>query len=164
MCNIFVILFGKEMFVENFKSCKIYFTLSSISAILVLMPYNYYGFDPIEIPEEFKYFRLVSSVIMIFGSFLIYLKTVIVGFQISRQAKNKQIKFSAKVISISFIFLIWSILLLLIDILLFKFNEISAYSYVLYCAWIMIILFIITIYIGLIMPDWIKKRIKIDYN
>lgn len=160
--NIFICLFGKDIFADKFRSYKIYIFLSIIAGIFVIMPYNYYGFDPIEIPENLKHFRMISSAIMFFVSFMVYLKSVIVGLELSKQTKNKQIKFSAKMISLAFGFAISFLILILIDTILFKYIEISAYSIILLLAWIMVIFFIITIYIGIVLPDWVKKHIKLE--
>lgn len=160
--NIFICFFGYDMFSERFQTYKIYIGFLIISAILVILPCNYYGFDPIDIPENLKNFRMISSGFMIAVSLILYIKIVILGRELSRQAENKQIKFSAKMISLAFSFATIFLILILIDTILFKYIEISAYSIILFFAWIMIVLFLITIYIGIILPDWIKKRIKIE--
>lgn len=156
--NIFVILFSKDIFHPFYHNYKILIAGCIILAILESMPQNAYGIPVQELPDSYKLFRFFTTAIMMLWSISIYIKNIKSANQMAQSFNKGELRFKIIKISHSFIYMSLFFVCLSLETALFVFYSFHAYTIFIYLAWIMLLMFIITSYLGYIMPKWLKKR------
>jgi hypothetical protein len=163
IANIFLILFAAHLFTIKKEIYIKYIYFSLVIAILLLLPMNYYGVSKAllenELGLEKKWdIRPYTSVLMALTSLVTYFKIYKEAMRISRLVDEKVGKSGFIFIARAQICMILFMLFLIGDMLLFGLTSLTGYTPFFYLSWLCAGLFFIFAYLGLIMPDWLKKR------
>ena len=78
----------------------------------------------------------------------------------ARVTENRIAKIGFQLMGLSYLLMIFFFTCLALDVIYFTFFETSGYTIFIYIGWIFAGFFFITMYLGLTMPPWLKKRIE----
>lgn len=157
IANLFLMLFAKDIFSIEMKYVRKYIIVNIIIAILVALPYNYYGVPSDEIPSFT--IRPYTSVLLVLFSIFSYSKIAHASFSNSKKMEVSFAKIGFKLIGYSQISLVIFFSFLMLDTIWFTYIvKEGGFSIFYYFAWLMAAIFFITCYLGVIMPRWFKKQ------
>lgn len=154
--HLVMINFAKIIFNIEETWTKIYSIIAVITAVLVALPLNGYGKPNEEV--SVSWFRPVTSVLMVVFSIIVYSQVAKVAFDNSKKAEAALPKAGFKWIGFSQLCMIGFFVFLMLDVVWFTISGGGGYTAFVYFAWIFAGLFFLFCYMGLIMPDWLKKR------
>ena len=157
IANCFLLYFASEIFSFEKRYLKKYIIISLIIAVFLALPYNYYGV-PEALVDNSKNIRPYTGGALVVFSILTYSRIFSVAYRVSKRVEEKQAKTGFLFIALSQICLILFFVFVFIDTLIFTLTDLSGYTISLYIAWVWACLFLVSVYIGLFMPDWVRKR------
>ncbi len=160
IANIYLTYFIAEAFGILPKFVKKYNFISIIIAILVLLPWNAYGVPAAE--TQYPQFRLITNILLIVWSSLIYTRIANACFNNMKKADNIIAKTGFRLIGWSQITLAQFLIFQALDTLYFKLMNLEGYTIFNYIAWAFCSLFFILCYLGFIMPNWLKQKIMVQ--
>lgn len=155
--NVFIVLFSKDIFKPYYRCYKLLIAGCIIIAFLKTLPQNAYGIPVQDVPSSHLYFRFITTTVMMTWSIIIYVRNTMSGRQMANTFRKGELRFKITIISNSFILMALFVIFLSVETTLFVFVELPAYTFLIYLAWMMIFFFILTSYLGYIMPKWFKK-------
>jgi hypothetical protein len=161
--NCFLIKFSRSIFEkkENQKVAWRYIAGSLIIAVIMALPYNYYGVPTSQIPVELTFFRTISSGLMMLFSWITYTRIYKEAQRISKIVEDRWASAGLKLIAYSQICMMLMFVFFLIDTILFTVvAEINGYTVFVYMGWGVIVFFFLFSYLGLIMPNWFKHYLE----
>ncbi len=148
--NIFVVLFARDVFFMKWRSVILQIIASVAIAIIVALPTNYYGVPNAETPDDS--IRTYSSIAMVLYFALAYFLFAIKAFSVSRHSIDPVGKAGFKYIAYSFVCFMLFAVFFLIDAILQKYAGFTGYTVFIYMAWVLIGIFAVLSYLGLVMP------------
>lgn len=154
--DLAMLRFGEEVFSFEKRFVYIMNVLCVITAILVVLPWNGYGIASEKV--EFAWYRPLSSGLMVLTSMIIFLKIAFASYSNSKTIEDKIAKVGFRWIGHALVSMFLFILFMLLDTLYFVIMDTPGYSFFVYIAWVAAGFFFVFAYLGLIMPDWLKKR------
>jgi len=161
--NIFLMEFISELFSIPKKFIRKYQVLMIFIAIIVILPWNYYGWPQYAIDlQPIPSIRVYSQLSLFIVSLLVYGRISIVAYHASKLVQDKYLKISFKFISYSHISEIIFYVCMSLDSISFTFFDLPGYSIFVFIAWIFGFFFFIFCYIGYIMPQWLIKIKKFN--
>jgi hypothetical protein len=159
VANCCLLVFSSAIFEEmSPKVLRIFIGISIVIAVLVALPWNYYGTPSHLIPPELNWIRLVNSLIMMLFSVVTYSKIYKAASHTSRKVSDRFAKVGFRAIAWSQVSLIAFFVCILIDTALFSlFEDINGYTIFVMLAWGCVAAFYAFAYIGFIMPAWVRR-------
>ncbi|MHA1820091.1 MAG: hypothetical protein ACTSVC_06425 [Promethearchaeota archaeon] len=156
------IRFISELFPEEIKYKKALIVIALIIAVLVILPWNYYGIPTEEI-GDFN-IRTYSNVIMLIFLIYIFSKSSRLFLLNAKIQEDPIAKKGFSWLAYSQISFVIFILFIALDAVYFTITGTVGYSVFLYIAWVFAGFFYIYSYLGLIMPKWAKERALREKN
>ena len=165
LSNVYMIYFVEEIFgIKRFKT-KPYRIFFIILAILMVLPNNYYGYLPDTKVGFGPSIRMITSGAFIASSALLHLYIAWRTIRISRRIEDDYGRKGLLFIGLSQIAMILVYIFMIIDTMIFLFTDAAAgYSIYITLAWTMILVVITFLYLGFILPGWLKKRDEENKN
>jgi phage-related holin len=159
VANSILLLFSAEIFTIDLKYVKKYIIISLLIAVAVALPWNYYGVIDAEVNRAI-YIRPYTSVAMAFFSVLTYSKIYSQAMRVYRLVDEKTAKWGFKLIAFSQICMILFFACMFADLIVFGLTDLKGYTIFAYLAWVFAGLFMFFSYLGLTMPQWLRKRLE----
>jgi hypothetical protein len=156
----FYITFASELFSLNKRRVHLYIAACLAVAVLVVLPWNHYGMSE----SMYSDFHLRP-----YSTAALFLLTLVIGARIAYQAFKVSRHVDDLVGKAGFAFIGWSQVLMIaffsfmaLDIIVVAFTPSQGYTPFNLIGWMAASLLFFLSYIGLIMPDWLKRRIAAD--
>lgn len=156
LSHLLMLSFAETIFNIEEGWTKIYSIIAVVIAVLVALPFNSYGKPNEEV--QVVWFRPVTSVLMVLFSIIVYSRIAGIAFKNARETEQPLPKAGFTWIAYSQLSMIAFFVFLMLDVIYFTITGGGGYSFFVYLAWISAGLFFLFCYMGLIMPDWLKKR------
>jgi hypothetical protein len=158
--NCVLILFALSVFKtkKDNKFAIKYIIISLISAVLLALPQNYYGWTTSYIPEEWRIFRTLTTGILMLTSFIVYGRIFKEAQRASKFVEEAWAKKGFQYISYAQLCWIILFLMLVADLVYDLLADAGGYTFFYYIAWSMMVVATYFFYIGYLMPDWFKKK------
>ncbi|MHA1341762.1 MAG: hypothetical protein ACTSRZ_18130 [Promethearchaeota archaeon] len=158
--NIFLMEFAAEIFTVEKKYIRKYQVAMGLIAIMVALPWNYYGWpqEVIDV-QPIPSIRMYSQLALLTVSILVYSRIFMTALHASKRVSDKYAKVAFRYIAFSQISEILFFVFILLDVMTFTFTPLSGYTVFVYIAWCFVGLFFLFCYLGYIMPNWLRQRI-----
>ncbi|MHA1309663.1 MAG: hypothetical protein ACTSWR_10335 [Candidatus Helarchaeota archaeon] len=159
--DIFLILFTIQIFLnKNDKKVIPFLAVGVIIAVLLFMPNNYWGTNPIPMIDPPSIRTIVMALFLLYNV-VIYIILAFYAFRESRITKEKLHKIGFNAIGLGQILNILVFMFFLMDSIVLLFNPASpGYTIYIDLAWISALSASFMFYIGFILPNWFRKIIK----
>lgn len=159
IADIFLFRFVIEL-TEKVKRGWIPVIVVGIIIILILfLPWNWWGV-PQEDYEGLVSIRLYSTLALIVYSYFVYVIIARICLKALKPSSDAVSKLGFKLLFAAMMSMIAFFLMFVLDTLMIVLFDHPGYSEFVYIAWIFAILALIFMYISLVMPKWILRRIK----
>jgi hypothetical protein len=135
--------------------------ISSGIAIIVMLflPWNWWGVPPGDY-EGLLNIRLYSTLALIVYSYIVYIILARICIKSLKKSTDPVANVGFKFLFAAMISMILFFLMFVMDTLMIVLFEHPGYSIYVYIAWIFAILALIFMYVSLVMPKWVLKRIN----
>jgi hypothetical protein len=163
LADIFLFIFASHMTNKGKKAFIPIILLGIFISILLFLPWNWWGVPPVDYAGELN-IRLYTTLIFVLYSFIIYIYIAFICIKIKKNVEDKIMYTGLNLLFYSMISIMLLFVMLIGDTLLITFLDHEGYSEFIYVAWIFAIIFIILSYFSLVMPDWLRNRIKKKHN
>jgi len=161
IANVFLYLFASNI-TNKGKNAFIPIVLIGLVLIVIFfLPWNWWGVPPEDYAGELN-IRLYTNIAFIAFSYVIYITIAIICHDTKKKTDDPIARSGLKLLMYSMISLIFYFLMILCDNVMIVLYNHPGYSEFIYVAWIFAIVFYILIYLSLVMPEWLIKRIKDD--
>ncbi|MHA1129740.1 MAG: hypothetical protein ACTSRC_12565 [Candidatus Helarchaeota archaeon] len=157
--NIFLVLFTIQIFLDKNNKKIIPFLIAGITiGILLFLPTNYWGVDPIDGVDAPSTRVIILGLFLLFNA-LVYILLTFLAFRESRKTTQKLYQKGFQAIAFGFIANLSVFIFFLLDSILILLNPSSlGFSIFISLAWIAAIIASFLFYVGYIMPNWFRKR------
>ena len=159
IADIFLFIFANEITGKGKKALIPLVIIGSIIIVILYLPWNWWGFPSEEYAGELN-IRLYSTLGVVLFSYIIYIFIAIFCSKARKQTEDKVAKAGLTLLLISMFCMILFFVMFIIDTLLITLANHPGYSEFVYIAWIFAIAFYIVIYLSLVMPKWLVRRIE----
>jgi hypothetical protein len=133
--------------------------ISGLAIIAILfLPWNWWGV-PHEDYEGLVSIRLYSTLALIVYSYVVYIIIASICFKALKKSTDPVAKVGFQFLFAAMISMILFFLMFVMDTLMIVVFGHPGYSIYVYIAWIFAILALIFMYVSLVMPKWVEKRI-----
>jgi len=158
IADVFLFIFAKEMTKKGEKALIPLAIIGGIIIFTLFLPWNWWGIPSEDIEGQLN-IRLYVTMAVIIYSYIIYLFIANFCLKARAQSDDKQVRAGFGLLVFSMFCMIGFFLMFIFDTLLIVFVDHPGYSEFVYIAWIFAILFFISTYLALVMPDWLTKRL-----
>jgi len=159
VADILLYLFSKDITDKDPKALIPLIIIGTIIIIVLALPFNWWGF-PSEAYEGKLNIRTYSTISMVIYSYAVFLNIAIIIHKTKREAPNNIARVGLSLFFNSIICLMLFFAMIIGDTLLIIIFDHVGYSEFIYIAWIFAVMFYIFTYMSLVMPNWLKQRIK----
>jgi hypothetical protein len=159
IADIFLFLFAKEITGKGGKFLAPLIVIGIILIVIIYLPWNWWGVPAIEYVDELN-IRLYTTLGSVLYSYLIYIFIALFCNKARKQTEDKVAKAGLTLLLISMLCMILFFVMFIVDTLLITLTDHPGYSEFIYVAWIFAVVFYIVIYLSLVMPKWLVKRIE----
>ena len=157
--NIFLYLFASNI-TDKGKNAFTPIVIIGVALIIMLfLPWNWWGVPQEEYSGKLNIRIYTNMAFMTFSS-VIYITIAVICNSIKKKTDDKITYAGLTLLFYSMISMVMFFLMILFDNLLIVLYRHPGYSEFIYIAWIFAVLFLILIYLSLVMPEWLVKRIK----
>ena len=163
LADIFLFLFAIQITNKGKKALIPIILVGFIIIILILLPWNWFGV-PDEVYEGQINIRLYTTLAFVVYSLLIYIYIALITRKVKKNVDDKIMYIGLKLLFYSMISLMLLFLMLISDVIMITLFDNEGYTIFIYIGWVFGMIFIILSYLSLIMPEWLKKRIKKKYK
>ncbi|MHA1148831.1 MAG: hypothetical protein ACTSR8_11385 [Promethearchaeota archaeon] len=156
-----IFLFKFVSFITD-KGKSLFIPLIAIGGVIIVvlfLPWNWWGVPAEDYTGKLN-IRIYSTLALILYSYSIYISIAMISRKTMVQTQDKVVKMGFKLLFYSMVWMICFFLMFIFDTLLIIMVDHPGYSEFVYLAWIFAILFYICMYLSLVMPDWLVKRLK----
>lgn len=157
--NIALFYFAINMTEEGEKLLYPLIIIGIVIVVLLFLPTNYWGV-PSQEYEGLLNTRLFTTLVLVAYSYIIYIYIAYISYKAKNQTEDKIAHFGFIMLFLSPIWMIMFFMMFIFDTLLIAFLDHPGYSGFVYVAWIFGILFYVCMYLALVMPEWLVKRIN----
>ncbi|MFX1445211.1 MAG: hypothetical protein ACFFHV_17495 [Promethearchaeota archaeon] len=159
IANVFLYLFASNI-IDKGKNALVPIVFISIVLIIIFfLPWNWWGVPPEDYAGKLN-IRLYTNIAFIAFSYVIYITIAVVCLDAKKKTDDPITRSGLKLLFYSMISLILYFLMILFDNIMIVLYNHPGYSVFIYIAWMFAIVFYILIYLSLVMPEWLIKRIK----
>jgi hypothetical protein len=157
--DIFLFLFTIEITDKHKKLLYPILLLGMVIIVLLFLPWNWWGIPPEDYAGQLN-IRLYSTLSLVIYSYAIYGLICSISYKASKAATNKVTSFGLRLLLYSMVSMMLFFLMFVLDTLMIVLFNNPGYSIFVYIAWIFAIIFYILLYLSLVMPEWLTKRIS----
>ena len=159
VADIFLYRFAIKITNKGQKALIPIIVFGLILILILLLPWNWWG-HPAENYKGQLNIRLYSSLLFVSYSILIYLMIAIICQRTKKMTTGRVTHAGLSFLLYSVICMICFFIFIMLDNVLIVLYDHPGYSEFLYVAWSFTLLFAIFIYMSLVMPKWLVKRIE----
>ena len=127
--------------------------------VMLFLPWNWWGVPPVDY-EGLINIRLYSTLALIVYSYVVYIIIARICIKALKKPTDPVAKVGFQFLFAAMISMILFFLMFVMDTLMIVVFGHPGYSIFVYIAWIFAILALIFMYISLVMPKWVLKRIN----
>jgi hypothetical protein len=161
--NVFLILFVEEIFGLKRDETKKYQILFIILSIILILPNNYYGYPPDSQTGFGPSIRLYTSAAFVVFSIFLHWKIGNKCVKVAKRIDDNYGKVGLTFIGVSQFGMVLVYIFMVIDTIIFTFTDNSAgYSVLIFLAWITVGFVLLFLYLGFILPSWLRKRAELE--
>ncbi|MHA1731309.1 MAG: hypothetical protein ACTSU5_05165 [Promethearchaeota archaeon] len=157
--NLFLLWFAREVFSIGKRAVAFFVVLFAITIVLINLNSNWYG-TPTEVYYG-KYFsiRVYSSLVLMVGSMALYFYIIMSIRKLTKKIDDPVAQAGFRIIILAFLSFVALWVCFALDAVVIQLTG-EGYSVFVYLAWGFGAVFWVLSYLGLLLPDWLRKRIE----
>ncbi len=157
--NIFLYVFANKITNKGKNALIPIVIIGAVLIVVVFLPWNWWGVPSEDYAGKLN-IRLYTNMGIISFSYLVYITIALICKKMKAKTEDEIARFGLSMLFYSMLCMIMFFLMILGDNFLIVLFDHPGYSVFIYIAWIFAGLFLVFIYLSLVMPDWLVRRIK----
>nr|MDO8113643.1 hypothetical protein [Candidatus Sigynarchaeota archaeon] len=158
VADIVLFMFAIDITGRGKKALNLVIVLGIVLFIILYLPWNWWGVPSTDYAGQLN-IRLYSTLGLIAYSYIIYITIARICKLASAEAKTPVAKTGLSLMFWAMICLLLFFLMFVVDTILIVAFDDPGYSIFVYIAWAFAVAFYICMYLSVVMPDWLARRV-----